>query len=140
MDYDSDGTLNWGDLVEAVSTDNDGVIEPAEVGVAVGLGLTCWGCLSGIFYVAMLVVGIQIGEEHVHKKTLQMDIRERDIIYDSPRVVLGRGTFGEVYRTRRLPFGGWKGATVAVKQLKGADASTREAVKAQLRAEAMMLG
>jgi hypothetical protein len=140
FDYDSDGAIGWNDVVEAINTDNDQVVSAREAGIAVGLGLTCWGCLSGAFAAALFVIGIQLGQEHVHKKTLQMDVREADIVYDDPKVVLGHGTFGEVYRTRGMPFGGWMGATVAIKQLKGVDESTREAVRTQLRAEAMMLG
>jgi hypothetical protein len=84
-------------------------------------------------------IGIQLGQEHVQNKTLQTDVKEKDIEYDDERVVVGRGTFGVVYRTRAQPYGGWRGATVAVKRLIGANAHNVEGLKAELRAEALML-
>jgi hypothetical protein len=86
FDYDSDGDIGWGDVIEAVSTDGDQAVSTSEAAIAVGYGITCWGCLSGAVAVVLFVVGIQLGQEHVHRKTLQMDIREEDIIYDTRRV------------------------------------------------------
>lgn len=165
LDFDSDGDLDLMDMLDMIDQDGDQELAAAEAGFAIFQGLTCWTCVAAAAYFVIFVIGkssttplfghsilslttrffpmrlagIQLGQEHVQNKTLQMDIREKDIAYDDEQVVLGRGTFGEVYRTRSQPFGGWRGATVAVKRLIGTDSKNLEAVRAELRAEALML-